>query len=113
MSLKSAVQHNQSLVIAAGFSLAAALSMIGCHLSQLQKAAIIETSEGIAQAVVQSKPIPWPAIGELVGVLLGSGLLVDNRRKDVVIKRLKLQNADQQKLITTIVTPTKRNSTTP
>jgi len=104
MSLTASLQHNQSLVIAALISLIAAGSMIGCHLSETQKQQLLETSHGVITAAVTKEPIPWPEIGKLIGVLLGSGLLVDNRRKDVVINQLKKQANDHTKLIANLTT---------
>lgn len=99
MSLAKAIDHNQTLVIAAFISLLCLAALLGCHLSQLQKKAIISTAVPVAEALVEGSPIPWSQIGLLLGTLLGGGAVIDNRRKDVLIQRLKKENAQKDDLI--------------
>lgn len=94
MSFSTAIRHNQSLVIAAIISIISFGGIAACQLTQPQKEAIADTSKGIIDAVVQKTPLPWAQIGLTIGTILGSGAIVDNRRKDVLIKTLQSKNAD-------------------
>jgi hypothetical protein len=110
MSLTKAIQHNQSLFIAALISTLCFGSMLGCHLTHAQKKDIITQAVPIAKALTPGVPIPWEQIALLVTALLGSGSIIDNRRKDVLVKRLKTENANALQLVTKLVAPPNNNT---
>jgi hypothetical protein len=98
MSLNKAIAHNQSLFIAAIISILCFGGIAACHLTQAQKKQIITTAIPVAEAVLEGSPLPWSEIGLAIGAILGSGAVVDNRRKDVLIKRLKTENDNITKI---------------
>ena len=110
MSLTKSIQHNQSLFIAAAISILCFGGMFACHLTQAQKKQIITTAIPVAEAVLEGSPIPWSDIGLAIGTILGSGAIVDNRRKDVLIKRLKSENACGHELIKNAISTINNNS---
>lgn len=103
MSLTKALNHNQSLIIAALISILSTTGIIACHLTDIQKHAIITTAAETAQSAATGSPLPWSQIGLAIGTILGSGAVVDNRRKDVLIKRLKKENDNHLGIFTTLV----------
>lgn len=105
MSLTKAIQHNQSLFIAAAISILSFGGMFACHLTQTQKKQIISTAAITAEAAATKAPLPWSQIGLAIGTLLGGGSVVDNRRKDTLIKRLRKENANHLDVITRIAAP--------
>jgi hypothetical protein len=109
MSLSKAIQHNQSLFISAIICTLCFGGMLACHLTQKQATAILENTATVAEIVAPVTPTPWREILLAAVSILGSGTLVDNRRKDVLIKRLKKENALQNNVITNIAT-TKNNN---
>jgi hypothetical protein len=109
MSLKKAIQHNQSLFIAAIISFLCFGGIAACHLTEPQKKAIIATAVSAAESAAEGSPVPWTRIGLALGTLLGSGAMVDNRRKDVLIKRLKTENANHLKLANTLFAAANNN----
>jgi hypothetical protein len=111
MSLTKAIQHNQSLFIAAAISILCFGTITACHLTQKQKEAIVTTALPIAEAAATAAPPPWKDIALGIISLLGSGVVVDNRRKDVLIKRLKTENANANAIISVIPTPPNNNRT--
>jgi hypothetical protein len=111
MSLTKAIHHNQSLFIAALISILCFGSMLGCHLTHAQQKDIITQAVPIAKALTPGVPIPWEQIALLVTTLLGSGSVIDNRRKDVLVKRLKTENANHLKLIADLLAPPNNNTT--
>ena len=110
MSLTKSIQHNQSLFIAAAISILCFGGMLACHLTPTQKKDIITAAIPVAEAVLEGSPLPWSEIGLAIGTILGSGAIVDNRRKDVLIKRLKKENANAQGIISAIPSPRNDNS---
>jgi hypothetical protein len=110
MSLTKALQHNQSLFIAAVISILAFGGITACHLTETQKKAIITTSLPIAEAAATAAPSPWKDIALSIISLLGSGVIVDNRRKDILIKRLKTENANALDTVIKLVSPPNNNS---
>lgn len=110
MSLSKAIRHNQSLVTAAIISFLCFGGILACHLSESQKQAIKTTALPLAEAAATAAPTPWKEIALGIISLLGSGVVVDNRRKDVLIKRLKHENANHLQLITAIAAPTVSNT---
>jgi len=113
MSLTKAIQHNQSLFISAIISLLCFGTMLGCHLTQAQKKAIITTTVIAAEAAAGGSPLPWTEIGLAIGTILGSGAVVDNRRKDVLIKRLKTENANIADTLERIASPNNNHTSRP
>jgi hypothetical protein len=110
MSLTKAIQHNQSLFIAALISTLCFGSITACHLTHQQKKDIITQAVPIAKALTPGVPIPWDQLALLAITLLGSGSVIDNRRKDVLIKRLKTENANHLELVTKLVAPPNNNT---
>jgi hypothetical protein len=111
MSLRSSIDHNQSLYISAVICVLCFGGILACHLTETQKKAIISTTAIAAESVVEGSPLPWSEIGLAIGTLLGGGAVVDNRRKDVLIKRLKTENARITEILDRVVIPT--NHSTP
>jgi hypothetical protein len=109
MSLKKAIQHNQSLFISAIITCLCFGGMFACHLTQKQAKAILDTTVAVAEIAAPVTPTPWREILLAAASLLGSGAVVDNRRKDILIKRLKTENANQNNVITNIATTNNNN----
>jgi hypothetical protein len=103
MSLKTSIQHNQSFYIAAAISILGFAGILGCHLTQLQKKAILSTGIKVAESTAEGSPLPWSEIGLAIGTILGSGAIIDNRRKDVLINQLKKENAQKDALVDTVI----------
>jgi len=110
MSIKAAIQHNQALAAAAVLCLLLGGGLFSCHLTQAQKKEILTTATIVGTAVVEQSPIPWDKIGLLIGTILGAGAIVDNRRKDVVIKQEQKYNDQKTELLAKLVNG---NSTNP
>jgi hypothetical protein len=77
--------------------------LFACQLTQAQKKEIIDTGAIIGTAVVTHNPIPWKTIGLLLGNILGSGAIIDNRRKDLLIKVLQKAKDANQAMLTNLV----------
>jgi hypothetical protein len=105
MSLRKAIQHNQSLFISALISILCFGGILACHLTQKQTDAIIDTTTTVAEIAASATPTPWREILLAAVVLLGSGSVIDNRRKDVLIKRLKKENANHLDLVSQLAAP--------
>jgi hypothetical protein len=103
MSLSKTIKHNQGLFTSALIALLIPLTIFGCHLTQDQKKQILSTTAIAAEAAAKGSPIPWSQIGLAFGTLFGSGVMIDNRRKDVLIKTLKKENATNHATINTIL----------
>lgn len=103
MPLNKAIAHNQSLFIAAIISILCFGGILACQLTQSQKKAIITTAVPIAEAAATAAPTPWKEIALGIISLLSSGVIVDNRRKDVLIKRLKTENDNITKITGAII----------
>lgn len=110
MSLPKTIVHNQGLFASLLIALIILAAQLGCHLTTAQKKEIIATSSMAAEAIAEGSPLPWSQIGAALGILFGSGTMIDNRRKDTLINRLKTENADKDKLISRITTPANNNS---
>lgn len=111
MSPTKAIAHNQGLFSSTLIALAILAIALGCHLTNAQKKDIIATAAISAEAVVEGSPLPWSQIGIALGALFGSGTMIDNRRKDTLINRLKTENANHLKLLTDLVTRPAPNPT--
>jgi hypothetical protein len=107
MTLAKMANHNQSLLIAAIISFLCFGGILACHLTEAQKKEIITTTAIVAEAAVEGSPMPWSKIG----LAIGTGAVIDNRRKDVLINRLKTENANTQGIITAIATTPSNHST--
>jgi len=110
MSLTKAIRHNQSLFISAIITVFSFSGMLACHLTHQQQKAIIDTTVAVAEAAAPVSPPPWREILLAIGTLLGSGSVIDNRRKDVLIKRLKTENANKEALVLKLVAPANNNT---
>lgn len=95
MSLSQTFRHNQFTIVSITICLLVFGVFFGCHLTRQQKQAIITAAVPIAEAAATGVPIPWTDIGIALSTIFGSGVFIDNRRKDVLIKSLKKQNANQ------------------
>jgi hypothetical protein len=84
--------------------------LFACQLTQAQKKEIIDTGAIVASAVVTKTPIPWKTIGLLIGNILGSGAIIDNRRKDLLIKVLQKANDANKAMLANLLNG---NSTNP
>lgn len=100
MNIKATIRHNQSLFVCAAICLLIIGGLFACHLTEAQQKEIIETGAIVGTAVVTHTPIPWQTIGLLLGSILGSGAIVDNQRKDILIKVLQKANDANQAIIT-------------
>lgn len=109
MSLSTAIRHNQSFFVAAIISILAFGGMFACHLTETQKKQIISTAAIAAETTATGQPLPWSRIGLAIGTLLGSGTMVDNRRKDILIKRLKTENANALAIVAKLAAPANNN----
>ncbi len=59
----------------------------------------------IIDTVAAVTPPPYKQILMMISAALTSGVFIDNRRKDTVIKVLKASNANQTKIITNTLNP--------
>lgn len=101
MTIPSQIRHNQYTLLAAVIALALFAPFLACQLTRESAEPIIEPAAEVARAVIQKKPLPWSDIGIIISAIFGSGVFVDNRRKDILIKRLKTENADKDRTIST------------
>jgi hypothetical protein len=103
MDLKAAIRHNPNLFCSILICSAITCGLIACQLTEAQKKEIIETGAAVGTAVVTQSPIPWKTIGLLLGNILGSGAIIDNRRKDLLIKVLHKAKDANDALISNLV----------
>jgi phage-related tail protein len=89
MSLSKCITHNEGIFTSLFIALILLLAMLSCHLTETQKNQAVSTAAETAIAVSTGQPIPWKTIGLFLGNILGTGAIIDNRRKDVLIKILK------------------------
>lgn len=89
MQIRPAIRHNQNLLVSALICVAIMTGLFACQLTQAQKKDIIDTGAIVGTAIVTQNHIPWKTIGLLLGNILGSGAIIDNRRKDLLIKVLQ------------------------
>lgn len=109
MSLSKALAHNQSLVISAIITILCFTGILACHLTETQKKDIITTAVLVGEAAATKAPLPWTQIGLAIGTLLGGGSIIDNRRKDLLIKRLKTENANHLSIFTALASADRTN----
>jgi len=95
MTLPPTIRHNQSTFAALLISAILIGGFLGCQLSLAKKQAIAQKAAQIADTVAPVAPPPYKELLLALSALLSSGLLVDNRRKDTVIKVLKSNHAHQ------------------
>lgn len=100
MIFPSFMRHNQGFFTAAFICLVFALALLSCQMTPEQKKATIQTAVHVGEAAIEGTPLPWDKIGLLIGTILGAGAIVDNRRKDVVIKKDKSELNAKADLIT-------------
>ena len=98
MSLAQNYRHNQFTLISAAIAITIFVPFLACQLSETEKTAIVTTAAETATAVITHQPIPWSDIGIVLGTIFGSGVFVDNRRKDILINRMKTENANLTKI---------------
>lgn len=110
MSLSKAIHHNQSLFISAIISILCFGGLIACQLSQPQKEKMKAAALPIATAAATAAPTPWKEIALGIISLITSGTVVDNRRKDLLIKRLKTENANANAILTASIVKLRNNS---
>jgi hypothetical protein len=110
MSIKASIRHNQNLFVSAMICFAIMTGLFACQLTQAQKKEIIDTGAIVGTAVVTHNPIPWKTIGLLIGNILGSGAIMDNRRKDLLIKVLQKAKDANEAMLANMVNG---NSTNP
>jgi hypothetical protein len=110
MQIKASIRHNPNLFLSILICAALIAGLIACQLTEAQKKEIIDTGAIVGQAVVTHNPIPWKTIGLLVGNILGSGAIMDNRRKDILIKVLQKANDANKAMLANLV---HGNSTNP
>jgi len=106
MSPATTIRHNQGLFVAAVASIFLFGGMLSCHLTHAAKKQLITTAIPIVEAAATAAPAPWKDIALGIISLLSSGTMIDNRRKDVLIKRLKNESTNHLQLITRLTCPT-------
>jgi hypothetical protein len=109
MSIKASIRHNQNLFLSAIICVAIMTGLFACQLTQAQKKEIIDTGAIVGTAVVTHNPIPWKTIGLLIGNILGSGAIMDNRRKDILIKVLQKANDANKAMLANLVNGSSTN----
>ena len=110
MQLKTILQHNQSLVAAAVLCLLCFTGFVACRLTPQQRSAALQTAAHVAESAAEGTPWPWSEIGLLIGTILGAGAIVDNRRKDVVIKQEKKYSNAKDHIIANLVNGNSTNT---
>ena len=101
-SLLPMIRHNQGLF--SGFAVAAFIIIVlaSCQMTASQKTAAIQGAADTAISVATGTPIDWKTVGMIIGSLLGTGTIIDNRRKDILIKVLQKSNAVKDGIIAEI-----------
>jgi len=99
MSLNSTFRHNQTTFVSALLALIVAGGIFGCHLLEQPDKTPAQTAGEIAAAASTAAPPPLKEILIVISSLLGSGIFVDNRRKDSVIKVLQKENGINAEII--------------
>jgi len=110
MSLPTTIRHNQTTAIALALSIAVAF-IFSCTL--IRKPDLIITdprTQEVITAAAAAAPPPYKEILLAISALLGSGIFVDNRRKDSVIKVLQKQNGTNREIISNTLNPAKPNT---
>lgn len=92
MSLHTSIRHNPTSYTTLILSLAILFGFITCQLTPTQRKTVLKTSSKIATAATKAAPPPYKEIALIIASLLGGGTLVDNRRKDLLIKTLQKSN---------------------
>ncbi|MEA1958201.1 MAG: hypothetical protein U9N44_00795 [Chloroflexota bacterium] len=98
MKAPATIRHNQTTAAALALSLLLLGGFMGCQLLKEPPPEAVAAVAVGAEAAAATAPPPWKEILLAVSALLGSGIFVDNRRKDVVIKVLKTQNGNQKEV---------------
>lgn len=105
MQIPAAIRHNQITFIAIGISILLSGIFTGCQVldsffeptttdTNTPGPSPAEIAAQIAAAAAPHAPPPYKEILLVISGLLTSGIFVDNRRKDTVIKVLKSTNAN-------------------
>jgi len=93
MNVTAAVRHNQTTFMALAISIMIAGGFLGCQAIKKPPQEIIYAAGKAAATIAPAAPPPYKELLILISSILSSGIFVDNRRKDTVIKVLKAQNA--------------------
>jgi len=110
MSLKTAIRHNEGLFVSILICSAIISGLFACQLTETQKKEIIDTGAIVGTAVVTHSPIPWKTVGLLIGNFLGTGAIIDNRRKDILIKVLQKASDANKALLANLVNGNSTNT---
>lgn len=105
MSIPKPIRHNQTTFAALGVCIIIA-AITGCI--QLRKPPIPEIAAEIAPVVAAAAaaaPTPYKELLIAISALLGSGIFVDNRRKDSIIKTLKTENHANKAILSHTLNP--------
>jgi hypothetical protein len=89
MSLPKCITHNQGFFTATFIAMVIFLACLSCQMTETQKKESIAAAADSAIAVTTAQPFPWAKIGLILGNILGTGAIIDNRRKDILINLLK------------------------
>lgn len=93
MTLPKIIRYNPSTFTALLFAIAIASGIFGCHLLQNGLPETLAAAGDIAETIAPLAPPPYKEILLVISGLLSSGIFIDNRRKDSIIKVLKPANA--------------------
>jgi len=96
------IRHNQGLF--SGFAVAAFIIIVlaSCQMTETQKTTAIQGAADTAISIATGTPIDWKTVGIVIGSLFGTGTMIDNRRKDILIKMLKKSDAVKDGIIAEI-----------
>lgn len=97
MNLPKLIRHNPSTFTALLIGLLIVAGFLGCQLARPDLLKVQAVAAEIAATAAPLAPPPYREILIGISTLLSSGILVDNRRKDSIIKILKASNANKKK----------------
>lgn len=95
--IQKLIRHNPSTFTAVLIALLVIAGFLGCQLTKPDLQKVQAAAAKIAVTAAPLVPPPYKEILIGISTLLGSGILVDNRRKDSIIKVLKSANANKKK----------------
>lgn len=113
MSLPKCITHNEGFFTGLSIALIFLLAVLSCQMTETQKKQVFTTAAETAIAVTTHAPIPWKTIALVIGNLIGTGAVVDNRRKDILIKILKKTSNASKTLADSIRDQAATDSTQP
>ncbi len=97
MTLPKAIRYNPTTFAALLIAIVIASGIFGCHLLKTDLPKTLAAAGEIAEAVVPLAPAPYKEILLVISGLLSSGMFIDNRRKDSIIKVLKPHRANTKR----------------